>query len=82
MKPPPLTKKEILAGLKRAHARLLAAEAERREASERLAATPEGSPETEAVVTASFLAGERLNNELWRFVGAVEFHIGFRRTVP
>lgn len=81
MKPPLLTKKEMLGGLKRAHERLTRAETARREASDRLAATPKDAPDLEAVMTASWLAGEQLSNELWRFVGAVEFHIGFRREV-
>jgi hypothetical protein len=79
LKPPQLTRKEILAGLKRAHDRLTAAERARREASERLQDLPRTDPGHDAALDASIRAAQQLDNELWRFVGAVEFHLGVRR---
>lgn len=78
MKPPQLKKKEILAGLKNAHARFSGVHAKAKAARESVSRLQTNTPEWSAAWEKAHAAEAELQNELWRFVGAVEFHIGVR----
>lgn len=78
MKAPPVTKGQILKGLRGAHARFSQVHEEARAARKQVRELPANTPEWEAAAARAFAANERVTNELWRLVGAGEFYIGVR----